>query len=191
MPRIHDEKGHQAERLASAPPSQAVRTLIRGVAFLCALLLLQALLSCRRLNFTGTSLEEDRLTTLKTFCIDSQPDSALCIWNMRTIPFEELKPLVSDRLMEKGYRMALPQEADFQIVLTTFTEESSPRTRVPVMEIFERHGARKLWWGHAEIPYKLDPRQGVRDQPALTGLLDLIPPHTESDRTPSRSMLRD
>ena len=191
MRRFHVEEGHAAVRLASAPPSQAVRLLIRCVAFLCALLLLQTLLSCRRPNFTGISLEEDRLTTLKTFSIDGQPDSALCIWNMRTIPFEELKPLVSDRLTEKGYRLALPQEADFRIVLTTFTEGSSPRTRVPVMEIFERHGARKLWWGHAEIPYRLDPSQEMRDQPALKGLLDLIPPHTESDRTPSRSMLPD
>lgn len=191
MPRIHTEKGRDALRLVRAPRNHAVRMLIRCVAFLCALFLLHVLLSCRGLNFTGTTLEMDRLTTLKTFSIDSQPDSTLCIWNMRTIPFEELKPLVSDRLREKGYQLALPQEADFRIILTTFTEESHPRTRIPVMEIFERSSSRKLWSGHAEIPYQLSPRQGVRDQPALTGMLDLVPPHTESDRNPSGAMLRD
>lgn len=100
--------------------------MLRFVAFLLALLLLEALLSCRGPDFTGTALEKDRLTSSRTFSIDGQPDPALYIWNMRPIPFDELKSLVSDRLMEKGYQQAPHQEADVRIVLTTFTEEPTP-----------------------------------------------------------------
>lgn len=173
-------------RLANVPRRSAGRILIRCVAFLFALLLLQVLLSCKGPDFTGGALEKDCFTTLKTFCVDSQPDPALCIWNMRPIPFEELKPLVSDRLKEKGYRLTLPQEADARISLTTFTEESSPRRRIAVLEIFERSSSRRLWSGYAEIPYRIDPRQGVTNQPALRGLLELIPARMGPDHNSSR-----
>lgn len=191
MLRTHVEKRQEAVRLTSAPRSSAVRIMIRCLAFLFALLLLQVLLSCRGLNFTGTALEKDRITTVKTFSIDNQPDPALYIWNMRPIPFEELKPLVSDRLVEKGYRMASPQEAEVRIILTTFTEESKPRYRITVMEMVERSTSRKLWSGYAEIPCRVDPRQGVTNQPTLMGLVDLIPPRIGTDRTSTGSVLGD
>jgi hypothetical protein len=189
--RIHVENELDAVRLANAPRRLTARILIRCVAFLFALLLLQGLLSCRGLDFTGTALEKDRLTTLKTFSIDSEPDPALYIWNMRPISFEELKPLVSGRLKEKGYRLVPPQEADFRIILTTFTEESSPRKRITVMEIFERASSRKLWSGRAEIPYQIDLIDGLANEPTLAGLLDLVPPRTESDRASPGSLLGD
>ena len=177
-------------RLAGGHRRPDGRILIRFVAFLFALILLQALLSCRGPDFTGTTLEKDRLTTLKTFSIDSQPDPELYIWNMRPFPFEDLKPLISDRLMEKGYWLASPQEADVRIILTTFTEESTPRSRITIFEMVERSTSRKLWTGRAEIPYQIDPIQGVANQPTLAGLLDLIPPHTGSDCPPSSSAQR-
>jgi len=59
------------------------------------------------------------------------------------------------------------------------------------MEMFERSSSRKLWSGRAEIPYQIDPRQGVMNHPTLARLLDLIPPHTGSDRTSSGLMLKD
>ena len=188
MLRIHIENHQDAVPLANAPRHPVGRILLRFVAFLLALLLLEVLLSCRGPDFTGTALEKDRLTSLKTFSIASQPDPALYIWNMRPIPFEELKSLVSDRLMEKGYRQASQQEADVQIVLTTFTEEPTPRYRVTIMEVFERSTSRKLWSGRAEIPYQIDPVRGVANEPTLAGLLDLIPPQTGSDHTSSGSM---
>jgi hypothetical protein len=189
--RNHVENHQGAERLTRASRNPAAQILIRCVAFLSALLLFQILLSCKGPDFTGATLEKDRLTTLKTFSIDSQPDPALYIWYMRPIPFEELKPLVSDRLMEKGYQQTSPEEADVRIILTTFTEESAPRYRITVMEIFERSTSRKLWSGRAEIPYQIDPIQGVTNQPTLAGLLDLIPPHSASDRASSGSMAQE
>lgn len=188
--RIHVENEREGMRLASAPRNPAARILIRFMAFLCALLLLQVLLACKGPDFTGTTLEKDRLSTLKTFSIDSQPDPVLYIWNMRPIPFEEMKPLVSDRLVEKGYRLAPPQEAEVRIILTTFTEESTPRSRIAILEMFECSSSRKLWSGRAEIPFKINPKQGVTNDPTLMGLLDLIPPHTESDCPPSSSAPR-
>lgn len=155
------------------------------MAFLLALLLLEVLLSCRGPDFTGTALDKDRLTSMKTFSIDSQPDPVLYIWNMRPIPFEELKPLVCCRLMEKGYQQASRQEADVRIVLTTFTEVSTPRYRIAIMEVFERSTSRKLWTGRAEIPYQFDPVKGVANEPTLAGLLDLLPPHLGVGRTSS------
>ena len=190
MLRIHIENHQDAGQLASAPRHPVGRILLRFAAFLLALLLLEVLLSCRGPDFTGTALEKDRLTSLKTFSIDSQPDPALYIWNMRPIPFDELKSLVSDRLMEKGYQQASHQEADIQIVLTTFTEEPTPRYRVTIMEMFDRPTSRKLWSGRAEFPYQMDPIQGVANEPTLAGLLDLVPPHIEVDRTSSDSMLK-
>ena len=179
-----------AVRLAGGQRRPDGRILIRFVAFLFALILLQALLSCRGPDFTGTTLEKDGLTKLQTFSIDDQPDPALYIWNMRPIPFEELKPLISDRFMEKGYWLASPQEADIRIILTTFTEESTPRTRIAILEMFECSSSRKLWSGRAEFPFKINPKQGVTNDPALMGLLGLIPPHTESDCPPSSSAPR-
>ncbi len=190
MLRIHVENEQDAVRRASAPRSTAGRILIRFVAFLLALLLLQVLLACKGPDFTGTTIEKDRLTSLKTFSIDSQPDPTLYIWYMRPIPFDELKTLVSDRLVERGYRLASSQDADFRITLTTFTEESTPRSRIAILEMFERSSSRKLWSGRAEIPYQIDPIQGVTNQPTLAGLLDLIPPPTESNRASSAPMLK-
>jgi hypothetical protein len=187
---FHLKNERDAVPLAGAFRRPVGRILIRFMAFLFALLLLQLLLSCMGPDFNGTTLEKDRLTTLKTFSIDSRPDPVLYIWNMRPIPFEELKPLVSDRLMEKGYRLAPPQEAEVRIILTTFTEEPTPRTRIAILEMFECSSSRKLWSGRAEIPFKINPKQGVTDDPTLMGLLDLIPPHTESDCPPSSSAPR-
>lgn len=189
MLRIHVENGQEAVRPASAPRNPAGRILIRFVAFLFALLLLQFLLSCKGPDFIGTTLQKDRLTTLRTFNIDSQSDPALYIWNMRPIPFDAVIPLVSGRLKEKGYQPASPHEADVRIILTTFTEESTPRHRITIMEMFERSTSRKLWSGRAEIPYQIDPIQGVANEPTLAGLLDLVPPRTGSDRNSPGTML--
>lgn len=190
MLRIHIENNQEAVQLASASRHPVGRILLRFVAFLLALLLLEVLLSCRGPDFTGAALEKDRLTALKTFSIDSQPDPALYIWNMRPIPFEELKSLVSDRLTEKGYQQASHQEADVRIVLTTFTEESTPRSRITILELFERSTSRKLWSGRAEIPYQVDSVRGVANEPTLAGLLDLIPPQAGSDHISSGSMFK-
>jgi hypothetical protein len=149
------------------------------------MLLLQVLVSCKGLDFDGTTLEKDRLTTSKTFSIDMQPNSTLYIWNMRSIPFEELKPLVTGWLIEKGYQEASPQDSDIRVVLTTFTEEPTPHCRITVIEMVERSTSRKLWSGRAEIPYRMDPIENVANQPTLAGLLDLIPPHTEFIRAAS------
>lgn len=191
MLRIHVEDGQDAMRLAAAPRSSARRTMLRSIAFLFALLLLQLLLSCMGPDFTGTALEKSRMTQLRTFCIETEADSSLYIWDMRVIPFEELKPLVSDRLQEKGYRPASPMVADFRITLSTFTEESTPRSRIAILEMFERSSSRKLWSGRVEIPFKIDPKQAVMNHPALTGLLDLIPAHTGSGHLPSGFGLQD
>lgn len=180
MLRIHIENHQDAVQLASVPRHPVGRILLRFAAFLSVLFLLEGLLSCRGPGFTGAALEKDRLTSLKTFCIDSQPDSALYIWNMRPIPFEELKSLVSDRLVEKGYQQASHQDADIRVVLTTFTEEPTPRSRITIMEMFDRPTSRKLWSGCAEIPYQIDPIQGVANGCSLAGLLGLVPPHTGS-----------
>ncbi|NWJ42510.1 MAG: hypothetical protein HXX12_16230 [Geothrix sp.] len=188
MLRIHIENHQDAVQLANVPRHPVGRIMLRFVAFLLALLLLEALLSCRGPDFTGTALEKDRLTSSRTFSIDGQPDPALYIWNMRPIPFDELKSLVSDRLMEKGYQQAPHQEADVRIVLTTFTEEPTPRSRITIMEMFDRPTSRKLWSGRAEIPYQIDPIQGVANEPTLAGLLDLVPPHIGVDHTSSDSM---
>jgi hypothetical protein len=188
--RIHVEDENAVRWLARASRIPAGRILLRFAAFLLALFLLQALLACNGPNFSGHALEKERLTTLRTFSIDNQPDPVLYIWNMRPIPFEELKPLVSARLMEKGYQLASEQDADFRIILTTFTEEPTPRYRITVMEMVERSTSQKLWSGRAEIPYQIDPIQGVLNQPTLAGLLDLIPPPTGSDRPPSSSAPR-
>jgi hypothetical protein len=179
---IHLKNEQLAVPLVSAPRQSAGRNLMRAVAFLFALLLLQCLLACKGPDFTGATLEKGRLTAARTFNIDCQPDPALYIWNMRPIPFEELTPLVAGRLQEKGYHLASAQEADVRIILTTFTEESTPRSRITIVEMFERSSSRKLWSGRAEMPYQIDPVQGVANDPALTGLLDLIPPQTGPDR---------
>jgi hypothetical protein len=176
--RTHVEDVQNAMRLAAAPRSPARRILLRYIAFLFALLLLQLMLSCMGPDFTVTTLDKGRMTRLRTFSIDTQPDPTLYIWDMRAIPFEELKPLVSDRLQEKGYQPASPMVADFRIILTAFTEEKTPRSRIAILEMFERSSSRKLWSGRAEIPFKINPKQGVTNHPALTGLLDLIPPRT-------------
>lgn len=191
MLRIHLDNRQDAVPLVRAPCNPVGRTLIRFVAFLFALLLLQFLLSCKGPEFTGTTLDKDRLTRLRTFNIDPQPDPGLYIWNMRTIPFEELTPLVSGRLKEKGYRPASPQEADVRIILTTFTEEPTPHYRITIMEMFERSTSKKLWSGRAEIPYQTDPIHGAANELTMAGLLDLVPPRTALDRAPPASMLGD
>jgi hypothetical protein len=189
--RIQVEDENAVRWLARASRIPAGRILLRFAAFLLALLLLQTLLACNGPNFTVYEAKKERLSTLRTFSIDNQSDPVLYIWNMRPIPFEELKPLVSARLMEKGYQMASEQDADFRIILTTFTEESTPRSRITIFEMVERSTSQKLWSGRAEIPYQIDPIQGVSNQPTLAGLLDLIPPPAGSDRAPSSSRLRD
>ncbi len=191
MFRTRGENGPDAVRGINATHHPALRILGRCAAFLLALVLLQALVSCRGPYFTESHLQKDRIPELKTFSIDRSPDPNLFIWDMRPIPFEELRPLVSDRLREKGYRLTSPQEADFRIILTTFTEESSPRSRIAVMEIYERTSSQILWSGHAEIPYQIDPSQGVENQPALIGLMDLIPPRNHPMPTPSSAHLKD
>lgn len=191
MFRTRGENGLDAVWWTDATRRSALRILGRCAALLLALVLLQALFSCRGPYFTESHLEKDRIPELKTFSIDRSPEPSLFIWDMRPIPFEELRPLVSDRVQEKGYRLASPQEADFRIILTTFTEESTPRSRIAVVEIYERSSAQKLWSGHAEIPYLIDPSVGVANQPALTGLLDLIPPRTKALPASSNAHLKD
>lgn len=165
-----------------------MRIIIRFAALAFALTLLLGVLSCRGLDVVVTTVERDRLTTLRTFSIDRQADPALYIWYMRPIPFEELVPVVSDRLEELGYQPALAREADFRIVLSTFTEESTPRTRITVMEIFERSTSRKLWSGRAEFPYQIDAVHGLASDRTLSGLLNLVPAQAGFNSRASNSL---
>lgn len=160
---------------ACSPQREVIRLLARWMAVAVALFLLQGLVSCRGLDVSATTLEADRLTKRKTFAIDDRADPAMFIWNMRQIPFEGLKPMVANRLLEKGYTLASPYEADLRVVLTTFTEEPSPRTRITIMEIYDRATSQLLWSGRSEIPYELDPRIGVSGQPTLAAMLELVP----------------
>lgn len=167
---------------ACSPQREVIRRLARWVAVAVALFLLQGLVSCRGLDVSATTLEANRLTAMKTFSIDDRADPAMFIWDMRQIPFEALKPMVAGRLMEKGYKLAPSHEADLRVVLTTFTEEPSPRTRITIMEIYDRATSQLLWSGRSEIPYEIDSRVGVSGQPTLAAMLDLVPLHIENTR---------
>lgn len=167
------------------------REKISSVARLLTLFMLLELIACKGPEFSAYALEKGHFTSLTTFNIEKKGDPLLFIWNMHPIPFEELKPLVSSQLQKKGYRLVSQQGADFRVILTSFTEDSNPQSRIVIVEMFDRSTTRKLWSGRAEIPYLIDSKVGIMDQPTLLGLLDLIPRRIGSDHTISMHQFTD